>query len=308
MARTTDETVRDEMPEFSIRVVSRLTGLSSDTLRIWERRYGYPKPLRAESGSRRYSRRDIERLTLLARGLKLGFRIGEMVNLDDEVLKQRLSQTSHDRLDSEESSLAHDLVDFAIADELDSLRIRLRRAGVLLGTKRFISEVASPLLQEIGDAWEQGMLEVHQEHAATEVLQSQLHAMATAYEGTDGPVIILATLPRETHALGLQLAALYLSACGALPRILGVDTPTEQLIKAADVFKADAIALSVSVAASTVAVTNHLSNLLNGLDARIAVWLGGRGATRLPQIPDRVRLVTHWDELEDALLTLTVQP
>ncbi len=308
MARTTDETVRDEMPEFSIRVVSRLTGLSSDTLRIWERRYGYPKPLRAESGSRRYSRRDIERLTLLARGLKLGFRIGEMVNLDDEVLKQRLSQTSHDRLDSEESSLAHDLVDFAIADELDSLRIRLRRAGVLLGTKRFISEVASPLLQEIGDAWEQGMLEVHQEHAATEVLQSQLHAMATAYEGTDGPVIILATLPRETHALGLQLAALYLSACGALPRILGVDTPTEQLIKAADVFKADAIALSVSVAASTVAVTNHLSNLLNGLDARIAVWLGGRGATWLPQIPDRVRLVTHWDELEDALLTLTVQP
>ena len=40
---------------YSIRVASRLTGVSSDTLRMWERRYGFPKPERTESQLRSYT-------------------------------------------------------------------------------------------------------------------------------------------------------------------------------------------------------------------------------------------------------------
>jgi len=305
MSRPTDDsTINNEKPEFSIRVVSRLTGISSDTLRIWERRYGYPRPERTESGSRLFSRADVERLTLLSRTLKLGFRIGEMVGLDDESLRQRLSQSTHVRLDSEQSVLAHDFVDCVIADELDALRVRLRRAAAALGTKRFISEVVTPLLHELGEAWAEGILEVHQEHAATEILQGQLHAMMTDYEGNDGPTIVLATLPRETHGLGLQLVSLYAAACGASPRMLGVDTPTAQLAKAAQVFRADAVAISVSIAASSVAIGNHLNHLASVLDSTTPLWIGGQGASKLNQLPERVRVLTHWDELEDAVSTL----
>jgi len=304
MPRTDESTTQDERPEFSIRVVSRLTGVSSDTLRIWERRYGYPKPHRSEAGTRLYSRHDVDRLTLLSRCLRIGFRIGEMVDIDDNVLRQRLSQSSHGRLDAERSSLAHDLIDCTIADDLDAVRSRLRRAAVMLGTRRFVAEVASQFLQEIGEAWEQGILEIHQEHAAVEILQSQLHTMSTAFEGIDGPTVVLATLPRETHGLGLQLVGIYLAACGATPRILGVDTPTAQIAKAAEAFKAEAVAVSVSVAASSVAVGNHLTQLLSVLHSRIPLWLGGKGVAKLPQLPDRVKILGHWDELEDALLTL----
>ena len=290
--------------EFSIRVVSRLTGLSSDTLRIWERRYGYPRPERAESGSRLYSRSQLERLTRLSRAIKLGFRIGEMVGLDDEALRQRLSQSNHVRLVSDESAMAHDLVDCAIADELNSLRVRLRRAAAVLGTKRFVSEVASPLLRELGEAWSEGILEVHQEHAATEILQSQLYAMASDYDGAEGPTILLATLPRGTHGLGLQLVQLYAAACGALPRMLGVDTPTAQIAKAAESLRVDVVALSISVAASSVAIGNHLNHLDEALNPKIPLWVGGEGATRVTQLPGRVRVLTHWDEFEDALTAL----
>jgi len=31
---------------YNISAVERDTGLSKDTLRVWERRYGFPKPLR----------------------------------------------------------------------------------------------------------------------------------------------------------------------------------------------------------------------------------------------------------------------
>lgn len=299
-----DSAANSEVPECSIRVVSRLTGLSSDTLRMWERRYGYPNPRRTDSGSRLYARSDIERLTLIARGIKLGYRVGETIGLDRASLIQRLAAADPSRLVVENADLAHDLVDCAIADEPDSLRIGIRRAAVTLGTKRFITEVATPLLHELGNAWEKGAIDVQQEHLATELLQAQLHQMAAAYEGTTGPTIVLSTLPRETHGLGVQLVGLYLAASGAVPRILGADTPTAQIAKAARVLNANAVGISVSIAASTVAATNHLNSLIEALDKHIALWLGGEGAARLRTLPGRAVLLRHWDELEDALEVL----
>ncbi len=294
-------------PEYSIRVVSRLTGLSPDTLRMWERRYGYPKPTRAGSGVRVYARSDIDRLTLIARGIKLGYRVGESISLNETSLKRRLANSDPAKLNPTESELAHDLVDCIIADDPDSLRIRLRRAAVMLGTKCFISEVASPLLDELGEAWEGGALEVQQEHLATEILQSQLHLMFAAYEGSTGPTIVLATLPREYHVLGLQLVGLYLAACGAVPRILGADTPTPQIAKAGKVLNAAAVGISVSIAASSVATSNHLDALMNVLDSSIPLWLGGKGASRVGSRPERAILLDRWDALEDAFENLRRQ-
>ena len=38
----------------NISAVEREAGLSKDVLRMWERRYGFPKPVRDENGERRY--------------------------------------------------------------------------------------------------------------------------------------------------------------------------------------------------------------------------------------------------------------
>ena len=72
---------------YSIRVASRLTGVSSDTLRMWERRYGFPKPERNESQVRVYSEADIERLVLISRALKAGYRSGEVIHRGSEELR-----------------------------------------------------------------------------------------------------------------------------------------------------------------------------------------------------------------------------
>ena len=47
---------------FGIAAVERDTGLSKDTLRVWERRYRFPLPARDPSGERVYSRQDVEKL------------------------------------------------------------------------------------------------------------------------------------------------------------------------------------------------------------------------------------------------------
>lgn len=289
---------------YSIRVVSRLTGVSPDTLRMWERRYGFPEPKRSTSGVRTYSAADVERLTLVARALKLGYRVGETLRLSESGLRERLSQSSTSRLGHTGVQTVQDLVDCIIGDRQDALRDRLRQAAASLGTKRFVSEVAAPLLDDIGEAWSEGVLEVQQEHLTTEVLLAQIQSMAIAYESACGPCIVLATLPRETHTLGLRLVGLYLADSGARVRLLGADTPALQVAMAARNLRADAVGISVSAAASKTAVREQLEVLDSNLEKATALWLGGKGSSKLDSPPSRAVCLQHWDELEDALAGL----
>ena len=49
-------------PLFNISGVERDTGFSKDVLRMWERRYGFPKPARDDNGERQYTSADVGKL------------------------------------------------------------------------------------------------------------------------------------------------------------------------------------------------------------------------------------------------------
>ena len=57
-----------------IAAVERETGLAKDTLRVWEKRYGFPQPLRDASGNRLYPAEQVQRLLLVRRLLDAGLR------------------------------------------------------------------------------------------------------------------------------------------------------------------------------------------------------------------------------------------
>ena len=63
----------------SIAAVERDTGLSKDTLRVWERRYGFPLPHRDALGERSYPFDQVERLRTIKRLLDAGHRPGRVV-------------------------------------------------------------------------------------------------------------------------------------------------------------------------------------------------------------------------------------
>ena len=77
---------------YSIGAVSRLTGISTHTLRIWERRYEAVVADRTDSGRRVYSKADIEKLSLLKSLSDNGSSIGQIANLSTEELKSRRDQ------------------------------------------------------------------------------------------------------------------------------------------------------------------------------------------------------------------------
>ncbi len=76
-------------PVYRIGTVSRLTGIATVTLRMWERRYGVVEPQRNGGQSRLYSREDIARLTLIKRLVDGGHPISTVANLALEQLTER---------------------------------------------------------------------------------------------------------------------------------------------------------------------------------------------------------------------------
>src|SRR3954452_10601135 len=50
------------MRELAIREVAEQTGLAAGTIRMWEQRYGFPRPERTPTGYRLYSTEDVETL------------------------------------------------------------------------------------------------------------------------------------------------------------------------------------------------------------------------------------------------------
>jgi hypothetical protein len=77
----------------SIAAVERDTGLSKDTLRVWERRYGFPLPQRDAIGERAYPLDQVERLRIVKRLLDAGHRPGRVVALPLPALQQLADST-----------------------------------------------------------------------------------------------------------------------------------------------------------------------------------------------------------------------
>ena len=78
---------------YRIGKVSKLTGISADTLRIWERRYAAVVPVRTEAGGRLYSADDIARLKLIKNLVDGGDSIGNVATLSIEQLQARSDET-----------------------------------------------------------------------------------------------------------------------------------------------------------------------------------------------------------------------
>jgi hypothetical protein len=77
-------------PGFPIGVVSRLTGIHPETLRMWERRYGLVSPERSPDGNRLYSQQDVRRLMLVKALTDAGHPVGSVALLPVDALESLL--------------------------------------------------------------------------------------------------------------------------------------------------------------------------------------------------------------------------
>ena len=285
---STDSTValtsRADEPLLSIAAVERETGLGKDTLRAWERRYGFPVPMRDASGVRGYPRAMVDRLALIRRALLSGQRPGRLLALPPAELDALLASLAREPasrapvagppgvLDVREGLVA------LRAGGAEALRHWLTLGLARTGLASFVVDGVAPLTVAVGEAWVDGSIAVYEEHLYSEALQAVLRSALVPFQAgleARAPRLLLTTVPGEAHGLGLLMAEamLTLEACRCLP--LGTQTPLADIAAAAAAHRIDVVALSFSASFPAAQAVAALGELRQRLPAEVALWVGG---------------------------------
>lgn len=246
MNRTAEPFMRfDDEPIYNTKAVVQRTGISADTLRAWERRYGVPQPRRTSGRHRAYSERDLALITWLHAQVEQGVTISQAVAMLDKhhssVLAPDINQQKTlTQLQSEclSALLSYDTV---YADHA------LSQAFSMYPVETVCLELIQPMLVQIGNGWHSGTVSIAQEHAATAFIRTKLAALITqAHTNSQRGFILLAAAPHEHHDLGLMMVGLFLLRRGWKIVYLGSDLPGDELITTVQHLQPDLVAIGAT--------------------------------------------------------------
>ena len=279
----------------NIGAVERDTGIARDTLRIWERRYGFPEPIRNDKGERMYPEVQLRRLQRIRRLLDQGLRPGKVIGLNDAGLDKLEANLYLEKPLSD--SVKHLLTVLQNTDgtELETaLSIIYQQQGMQI----FITETIVPLLYTVGERWAIGKLQVFEEHLLSEVLTRFLNSEISLLQKTAmKPRVLLATLPGEKHTLGLLMLAAMLSSRNISVVNLGGEVPLDQIVAAVERFDVDVIGVTFSSSYQYENIRRNLIELRESIAESVDIWMGGEGAKRLRKLPVGVTKFTSLDGL-----------
>jgi DNA-binding transcriptional MerR regulator/methylmalonyl-CoA mutase cobalamin-binding subunit len=278
----------------SIGALSRATRIPVNTIRTWEKRYGFPQASRTESGHRLYSPDVITHLRLVARALELGHRARQLLSLDETELRALIGEQDRPREVEKVSSHVAEWMESVRRFDDGALVGSFRRVVAQAGLVQFVIQEVPELLKAVGQAWEEGRLEVEHEHFASECLRDFLaNEWRPMAVGVSGRKVVLATLPGESHSLGLHMIACLYAFCGYQMYFLGSNLPVSNLVAVTTDLKVDVLSLSISAYSDALTTRQHLEELISVLPQGVSLHLGGSGA------PDDLAGSEHFSELSE---------
>jgi DNA-binding transcriptional MerR regulator/methylmalonyl-CoA mutase cobalamin-binding subunit len=305
-----------QMPKYKIGAVSRLTGLSADVVRVWERRYQAITPQRSDGGSRLYSDAEIARLRKLRQAVEFGHAISQIAKLPDAELenltgKHKAAQQSAGETGQWNPGNPYDVtrerfleaiarMEVVVADEL------IYRAATLYPPRVMVKNIVAPLLEEIGERWAHRDFGVAEEHVATNLIRNLISSMFRLYSPSDGnraaDAIVLATPAGERHEFGILIGALIAAMHGWRVIYLGADLPAAEIVRTVKLTKARVLALSV-LTPENLETGRELKAIADHIPQHARVWIGGEDAPNHRALIEQANwiLVRDFEDLDDRL-------
>ncbi|MDH3287058.1 MAG: MerR family transcriptional regulator [Betaproteobacteria bacterium] len=282
--------------QIPIRTIASLTGVNAITLRAWERRYGFIRPLRTAKGHRLFTHEHVELirrvLALAERGVPIS-QVREVLDAEPKTRQRtRVRGPWREYLDRMAAAIAR-------FDELELDRVYDEALSVH-SIDRITRELVLPLLLHLGERWNRISGSVAEEHFFATYLRSKLGARLQhrmRYAG--GPRLVAACAPGEQHEIGLLLFALEAHNAGLRTVLLGADTPLEEVAIAQRRSGSDAIVISSSVDPEPGLLERALPKLVR--QAGVPVFVGGGTATRHRQAVAAAGATALGVELEDGV-------
>jgi MerR family transcriptional regulator, light-induced transcriptional regulator len=283
----------DQMPKpigFPIGVVSTRTGLSRHVIRAWERRYEAITPQRSDSRRRLYTSSDIERLVLLKRAIRHGYRISTIAGLGTAQLSELVlsfatpngafpasSETPSQLAPQEIIDACMDAVAVLDGPELNRL---LQEAAAEFSHHGLLEQIIAPLMEQVGRRWSQGDLRIVHAHGASVVVHAHLMRMLELPIGREPeqPCLLMATPAGQRCCLGALAICIIAQDHGWTPIFLGTDLPAEEIAAACDALAPQMLALSITCRVNDRFMADELIRLSGFLEDRFPMVIGGQAS------------------------------
>jgi DNA-binding transcriptional MerR regulator len=286
---------------FTIGALSRATGVPPDTLRTWERRYGFPKPERTDTGHRRYSQATVERLRLVREALQLGHRAANIIHAELATLRGLVEEGREQEASETEPAIGLRVVErwIELIRRFDGrgFERELRASLATLGVPSFLALRAAPFIQALGDRWADGLIGVRHEHFASERLgEFFIRQWRPLSDACSGPAVVCATPAGERHALGLQMAAFTLALNNVRVVYLGADLPAHEVAEAVTQHAARAVVLSAAQGSDRARVAAECATLRDSLGPEFPIVAGGVGFSGIAGVTvlEDFQLLERW--------------
>lgn len=294
-----DSSVPDEL--LSIAEVERQTGIRPATLRMWEKRYGFPQPLRDRFGDRVYPQSQVERLQAARHLIDQGARPGKIFSHDAGAGAPAAVEAS--AVTGAPAAQYQPLLALLRTYRLPELYSHFEYRLLNLGLRRFVINFLAPLTDEVGLAWGRGELPIRCEHLYTQLVMAILHTKQAGVRsvGDGGPRVLLATLTGEAHCLGIMMAEAVLATHGVDCLQLGSEVPPLEVAAAAREAEADIVAVSFSSYFPRKSVLPVIRSLRTALPPAATLWAGGGGVPEAAQLLDGVCVMESLAAIEPAL-------
>lgn len=229
---------------YRIQSVSDLTGVSTATLRAWERRYGFPSPQRSTSAYRLYSDADVE----LVKRMRSMVDSGVAPNEAARALLAQAEAPPPSPAEDPYAAIVDRIVLAAEQIDLHTMQLEIRRALLIDSGAVAFERILEPALRRIGERWHEGTISVAGEHLASHLIASaalDLVRMTSLPPGARA--VLLGCFAEEQHTLPLYGAALHFATLGYRPVLLGARTPPSAIARAVESLAPDLVGLSVTM-------------------------------------------------------------
>jgi len=266
--------------------VAKLTGLSKDVVRVWERRYGLVKPLRSANRYREYTDEDVALLRFLKVELDRGQTIGALALEGRDSLLQRIrtSQAPTPQELKPHSNLLDELVERLDPLDKDRFEKKLNGAVAVIPFEEAVQRILLPLQRRVGELWHEGRINIAVEHYVTKLIQQKLFSVMNQLPVNEfGPRVLIACPEGEWHEIGAQAVAYIAASRGCNVYYLGPNLPFTDLQAFCERIKPDLVLLSLTEAKSE-AMTRQLLQDFESLATRWNVAIGGQGAIAIEHL------------------------
>jgi len=291
-------------PKYLIGSVTKLTGLSIDVVRVWERRYGAVRPARSGGGTRLYSDADIYRLKRLRQAVENGYSISQASKLTEPELDELIAGAPQTLAPSDPYRVIRErFIDSVKAMDVVTADQELARAATLFSVGEFVKRVVGPSFEEIHTSRERKELGLAHEKLALNLANRVLGTLLRTYAPSDNAgTILLATPAGERDELGILLPALLAASQGWRVIYLGADLPADEIVLAMRLTKAEVLLLSIVSAVPLVA--EELASISKLAPVTTRIWVSGTAAEQYRDLIARANwvLIRNLEELEERLM------